>query len=510
MAADMAPDLSRERFGFHGWAGHDDTLWRELRREAEARASIGRKRCRVKLFGFDQSPPALAAAKANAMRAGIPALIDFHGASLGQLQRPEALEASARGLVITNPPYGERLGELPELVALYAELGEGVRRAFPGWRLAVFTANPDLGHRLGMRADKQYSLKNGPLEARLLLMDVPDGAAGAGGASTRSAEALEGGATPARSEGAQMFANRLQKNRKRLKKWLKQSGETCYRLYDADMPEYALAIDVYDGRVHVQEYAPPRSVNAAQAQKRLFDALSVIPETLGVEASAIVVKRRERQQGKEQYQKQGARGERFEVREGRARLWINLHDYLDTGLFLDHRPVRRRLAEMAPGKRFLNLFCYTATATVQAALGSEAEGGASESVSVDLSNTYLAWARDNFALNRLDPARHRVVRDDCLRWLETARAEFDLIFLDPPTFSNSKKMDATLDVQRDHPQLVELAMARLAQGAPWCSPTISVASSSTRRSARATPWRISRRRHSTRISSADPIFTMCF
>lgn len=117
---------------------------------------------------------------------------------------------------------------------------------------------------------------------------------------------------------------------------------------------------------------------------------------------------------------------------------------------------------MAAGKRFLNLFCYTAAATVQAALGTQEAGGASDSVSVDLSNTYLDWARDNFTLNGLDPARHRVVRDDCLRWLETAKAEFDLIFLDPPTFSNSKKMEGTLDVQRDHVRLIELAMARLA------------------------------------------------
>ncbi|MCE8001347.1 bifunctional 23S rRNA (guanine(2069)-N(7))-methyltransferase RlmK/23S rRNA (guanine(2445)-N(2))-methyltransferase RlmL [Billgrantia ethanolica] len=461
MAADMAPNLNRVRFGFHGWAQHDEALWAELKREAEARASIGRRRCRSRLFGFDQSPPALAAAKANAMRAGIPALIAFQGASLGQLQRPSELGEEVRGLVMTNPPYGERLGELPELVTLYRELGEGIRQAFPGWRLAVFTANPDLGHRIGLRADKQYSLKNGPLEAKLLLMDVPDAAEvaqpdGAGSAS--------GATTPRRSEGAQMFANRLEKNRKRLKKWLRQSGESCYRLYDADMPEYALAVDVYDGRVHVQEYAAPRSVNAAQAQKRLFDALQVIPEVLGVDPGQVVVKRREKQSGKDQYRKQASTGERFQVHEGRAKLWINLRDYLDTGLFLDHRPVRRMLGEMAAGKRFLNLFCYTAAATVQAALGTQEAGGASDSVSVDLSNTYLEWARDNFALNGLDPSRHRVVRDDCLRWLETARAEFDLIFLDPPTFSNSKKMEGTLDVQRDQVRLVSLAMARLASG----------------------------------------------
>ncbi|GGC79205.1 bifunctional 23S rRNA (guanine(2069)-N(7))-methyltransferase RlmK/23S rRNA (guanine(2445)-N(2))-methyltransferase RlmL [Vreelandella lutescens] len=462
MAADQAPNLNRERFGFHGWAGHQDAVWSELKREAEARASIGRKRCKTELLGFDQSPAALTAAKSNAMRAGIPALITLHGQSLAQLTRPEALTAE-QGLLITNPPYGERLGELPELVRLYAQLGEKAKALFPGWTLAMFTGNPDLGHRLGLRAHKQYALKNGALDAKLLLMEIGS----ARPAPQQSGEPSEAGmahqenstAKPAVSENAQMFANRLAKNLKRLKKWLKQSGETCYRIYDADMPEYALAVDRYGDRVHVQEYAAPSSINPAQAQKRLFDALEVLPEALGVDPSKIYVKRRERQTGTAQYQKREASGERFEVQEGSARLWVNLRDYLDTGLFLDHRPVRRMLGEMASGKRFLNLFCYTATATVQAALG-----GASDSVSVDMSNTYLEWARDNFALNKLDPRLHRVVRDDCFRWLETANAQFDLIFMDPPTFSNSKKMRDTLDVQRDHPRLVELAMARLAPG----------------------------------------------
>ncbi|MDP4558619.1 bifunctional 23S rRNA (guanine(2069)-N(7))-methyltransferase RlmK/23S rRNA (guanine(2445)-N(2))-methyltransferase RlmL [Halomonas meridiana] len=462
MAADQAPNLNRERFGFHGWAGHQDAVWSELKREAEARASIGRKRCKTELLGFDQSPAALTAAKSNAMRAGIPALITLHGQSLAQLSRPDTLTAE-QGLMITNPPYGERLGELPELVRLYAQLGEKAKALFPGWTLALFTGNPDLGHRLGLRAHKQYALKNGALDAKLLLMEIGSSRP----APEKSGEPTDAGVAPqasrtvkpAVSENAQMFANRLAKNQKRLKKWLKQSGETCYRIYDADMPEYALAVDRYGDRVHVQEYAAPSSINPAQAQKRLFDALDVLPEALGVDPSKIYVKRRERQTGAAQYQKRDASGERFEVQEGSARLWVNLRDYLDTGLFLDHRPVRRMLGEMASGKRFLNLFCYTATATVQAALG-----GASDSVSVDMSNTYLEWARDNFALNKLDPRLHRVVRDDCFRWLETANAQFDLIFMDPPTFSNSKKMRDTLDVQRDHPRLVELAMARLAPG----------------------------------------------
>lgn len=449
MAADMAPGLGRERYGFHGWAGHDEALWRELKREAEARAGIGRRRIKSRLYGLDQSPQALSAAKSNAMRAGIPALIDFQGGSLAQLERPRGAEMP--GLILTNPPYGERLGELPELVPLYTALGERARREFPGWRLALFTGNPDLGHRTGLRADKQYAFRNGPLECKLLLLTVPEEAA--------TASPDEAPARSTRSDGAQMFANRLEKNRKRLKKWLKRSEETCYRLYDADMPEYALAVDVYGERVHVQEYAPPRSVDSSQAQRRLLDALGVIPEVLGVRPESVYFKQRERQVGKAQYQKRDSSGERFQVNEGRARLWVNLRDYLDTGLFLDHRPVRRLLADMATGRRFLNLFCYTGAATVQAALG-----GASDSVSVDLSNTYLEWARDNLALNRLDPSRHRVVRDDCLRWLETAGSEFDLIFLDPPTFSNSKRMEETLDIQRDHARLIELAMARLAPG----------------------------------------------
>ncbi|WP_459869294.1 bifunctional 23S rRNA (guanine(2069)-N(7))-methyltransferase RlmK/23S rRNA (guanine(2445)-N(2))-methyltransferase RlmL [Halomonas shantousis] len=446
MAADIAPQLSRERFGFEAWAGHDPQALQELKREAEARAGFGRRRVQSRLFGYDQSPQAIAAAKANAMRAGIPAMIEFTGASLSQLRPPLGMQGPGPGLVITNPPYGERLGELPELVPLYADLGARLREGFPGWQLALFTGNPDLGHRTGLRAEKQYAFKNGPLDCKLLMIHVPQGE-----------EGTQPTASTRHGEGATMFANRLEKNRRKLKKWLKQSGESCYRLYDADMPEYALAVDVYGTRVHVQEYAPPKSVNQNQAQRRLLDALAVIPEVLDVRPEDVYYKQRSRQSGKAQYVRQDTSGERFEVREGPARLWINLRDYLDTGLFLDHRPVRRLLGEMAKGKRFLNLFCYTATATVHAALG-----GASDSVSVDLSNTYLDWARDNFALNRLDPSRHRVVRDDCLHWLETAGSHFDLIFMDPPTFSNSKKMEATLDIQRDHGRLVRLAMARLA------------------------------------------------
>src|SRR5690606_18769782 len=235
------------------------------------------------------------------------------------------------------------------------------------------------------------------------------------------------------------------------------SGVTCYRLYDADMPEYSVAIDWYEGYVHVAEYAAPLSVDPAAAELRLRDVIAAIPGALGIDPSRVVLKQRMRQRGTDQYQKFAQRGEFMVVREGDAKLFVNLTDYLDTGLFLDHRPVRMKIAELARGKRFLNLFCYTATASVHAALG-----GATLTTSVDLSHTYLDWARRNFALNGLSEARNHLVQADCIKWLQECKQRFDLILLDPPTFSNSKRTTETLDIQRDHVDLINDAMEILA------------------------------------------------
>jgi 23S rRNA (guanine2445-N2)-methyltransferase / 23S rRNA (guanine2069-N7)-methyltransferase len=224
------------------------------------------------------------------------------------------------------------------------------------------------------------------------------------------------------------------------------------------MPEYALAVDLYRDWVHVQEYAPPRSIDPDKAQARLLDALAAIPVALGISPDKVVIKRRERQSGTKQYERQASQGQFMEVGEGGVRLLVNLTDYLDTGLFLDHRPLRLRIQQEAAGKRFLNLFCYTATATVHAA-----KGGARSTTSVDLSKTYLDWARRNLALNGFSD-KQRLEQGDVMAWLEADRGEYDLIFIDPPTFSNSKRMEGVFDVQRDHVHLLDLAMARLAKG----------------------------------------------
>lgn len=254
--------------------------------------------------------------------------------------------------------------------------------------------------------------------------------------------------------GTRMLVNRLRKNLAATGKWARRQGIDCYRLYDADMPEYAFAVDCYGARVHLQEYQAPSSISPEAAAKRRLQALAAIEEVLQPEQ--LVLKTRQRQKGKDQYTGSGEKGEDFQVDEAGARLWVNLERYLDTGLFLDHRPVRLLIRRLAPGKRFLNLFCYTASATVQAALG-----GATSSLSVDLSNTYLNWARRNFALNNLTRGQHRLIQKDCIAYLRNSSDKFDLILLDPPTFSNSKRTDNTLDIERDQVELVGNAMRLL-------------------------------------------------
>jgi len=263
-----------------------------------------------------------------------------------------------------------------------------------------------------------------------------------------------------RSGGAQMLANRLHKNLRQLARWLKREQISCYRLYDADIPEYALAVDVYEGErrwVHVQEYAAPKRIDPGKAQARLREAVEVVRELLEVPAQQLFLKVRRQQKGKAQYQKLGAHGEFHIVAEGGNRFLVNFSDYLDTGLFLDHRITRAMLAGLAGGRHFLNLFAYTGSASVYAA-----RGGAASTTSVDLSRTYLDWARRNLELNGFSGREHRLVQANCVEWLEQAagRRRFGLIFLDPPSFSTSKRMQGTFDVQRDHVRLIR-ATARL-------------------------------------------------
>ncbi len=453
IAADHAPGLTREYFGFLHWGGHDGALWTRLRAEAHARALAG-DATGVRLYGRDHDGRAIERARANAARAGIAHLVHFEAGALSSARPPAA---GGTGLLCTNPPYGERLTDRDDARAVHRELGCVLRERFEGWSAAVLTL-PELGMELGLRAYRTHTVWNGALECRLLRIRVTPESAREPGTLGRGVAHFKD------SAGARMFANRLGKNLKRLRSWAEREGISCYRLYDADMPEYAFAIDLYrviepeETWLYVQEYAAPAEIEREAVQRRRGEVLASLPEVTGVPAARIRLRTRRRTRRGEQYPKLGVQSRFHTVLEGGLRLRVNFDDYLDTGLFLDHRITRARLRAAAHGRPFLNLFAYTGSATAYAAAG-----GALSTTSVDLSVTYLTWARENLALNGLHGSEHRFVQADCRVWLEEAArgaARFDLIFLDPPTFSNSKRMEGVLDIGRDHPALIE-ACARL-------------------------------------------------
>jgi 23S rRNA (guanine2445-N2)-methyltransferase / 23S rRNA (guanine2069-N7)-methyltransferase len=450
MTGNIAPGLYRRRWGFDGWQSHVPKTWIDLVEEARDLRAQALHRQWPEIRGYDAHPRAIDYAEQNINRAGLTGKVRVSRKELAQFSKPTHTELNT-GLIITNPPYGERLGEEHSLVHLYRHLGQQLRKEFSGWRAGVFTGNPELGKQMGLRSNKQYQLFNGRIPSKLLMFDVePEYFV-----DKPHTDSVDEGSSirPVLTEGAKMFANRLRKNQKKLAKWSKKNDISCYRLYDADMPEYAVAVDCYGDWVHVAEYAPPAKVDEEAAEKRIRDVVRAIPSALDVHPAKVVLKQRRRQKGKQQYEKYGEAGDFIEVQEGQAKLLVNLKDYLDTGLFLDHRPVRLKIAELARGKRFLNLFCYTATASVHAALG-----GAKWTDSVDMSQTYLDWGRKNMALNGLSETSNRMVRADVRDWLKDNDNKYDLILLDPPTFSNSKRMEGTLDIQRDHQQLIKGAM----------------------------------------------------
>lgn len=462
LALDIAPGSMRAHFGFINWLGHDRELWARLIEEAQARRAATAD-ARLVLRGFDQDPAAVRATIENIDRAKLRGFVHVERRDLAQLTR----DGGATGLVITNPPYGERIGDQERLSSLYELLGQQLRAHFEGWKAAVFTGNPSLAKSIGINARRSHTLFNGRIECRLLRFDVePSEYRGTARPPRTEEEEAEIRAQP----GAQMFGNRLRKNLKAAVDWAKREPVDCFRVYDADMPEYAFAIDLYgegdvDGATRwafVQEYEPPRTVSQEAARARRREALSVIPEVLGLPRERIHLRKRRQQKGVAQYEKVAEEREFQIVREGPYRFLVNFHDYLDTGLFLDHRATRARVGSMAQGRRFLNLFAYTGTATVHAV-----GGGAAASTTVDMSNTYLDWAKRNLALNNLASPHHGFVQADCMTWLHEQldkNRRYDLMFIDPPTHSRSKRMEEDFDVQRDHVRLLLLAAGLLAPG----------------------------------------------
>lgn len=458
MAKDIAPGLLRRRVQAEGWPGHDARAWARLVDEAKAFRAAG-ERSTVKLHGGDRSQDAVAQAKQALSTVGAERLAEVVVKDVGEWRAPGE---AATGLVVTNPPYGERLGAEAELGPLYERLGDTLKRGFPGWDAWLLASSPELLKHVGLKASERVPLLNGPIECRLvhyaIQARVRDAASGAEAVAADAPAAPRDAHWKKPSPESAMFGNRLEKNWKHVSKRAQKEGVDAFRVYEADIPEYNVVVDWYAGRVRVEEFEAPRSIPRELANQRRTDVLRWVPKVLGVPSEAVTLRVRARRSEGEQHEKRAATGEAIEVHEGDMKLEVNLEDYLDTGLFLDDRSLRARIRRLAEGRSFLNLFAYTCSASVAAALG-----GASRTTSVDLSRTYLAWGERNFARNGVDTrgGAHRFIHTDALEFVVRDQDVYDLIFLAPPTYSRSKRTDREFDVQRDHPWLIERAMERL-------------------------------------------------
>jgi len=461
MAADCAPGLLHpDTYAFLIWKGHDALLWERLLTEARERKLAGSSSV-PPIYGWDIDRRSVQAAESHAFNAGMEDHISFAVRDITRLGR-ESVPVPA-GIIVSDPPYGIRSSggirtsdgprfkdggahsersrneggygsqvsfRTPDLETLYRKTGETLAAIFPGWRISLICGEPDLLRNLRMKPDSTNSLFNGGLKCTVAHYSVfsPEERERM---RTKAEERHIERETAELSLGAEMFANRLRKNRRMLKAFFKRSGATSYRLYDADMPEYSAAIDIYEDRwVHLQEYAPPLTVDPAAAEIRLQEMVDGVNRVTGIPYEQIFVKQRKRQKGSKQYTRREKSSPLYIMREHGLMFYVNFVDYIDTGIFLDHRPVRQMIKDMSEGKRFLNLFGYTGTATVHAAAG-----GALSTMTVDASRTYLGWAEKNMELNGFTGMAHQYHQADCTQWLEEHRHRFDLIFLDPPTFS---------------------------------------------------------------------------
>ncbi len=531
IAADMAPGLLRDYWGFLGWRGHQEEAWIKLLNEAQKRLEIGRVRMPY-LIGSDTDKGVIALALQSARRAGLSDCIYFGDAGVADVQdtvqtavgvladrqerkaeqtqrqgreveqkqrqgrevesvqhqargdetvrqegsRSETMVLPSQGMVITNPPYAERLMNESELPLLYEQIRRGLSGLPSSWSVHIITSDPSIDIHLGMTPYASEILYNGKIETALRHYRPGD----ANAYSVEVTRSQDGTTVtiPTAEKGSEQFAARFKKVAKERKKWAKREGITCYRIYDADLPDYAVAIDRYEGKpgdekesgasgevyTCITEYRAPKEIDPLKAQRRLQDVLAIAPAVMGIDNNKVIAKVRKRAKGGGQYQDKGeAAHTKMIVKEGGHSLEVDVSGYLDTGLFLDHRITRGLVEVKAQGKDFLNLFAYTGTATVYAAAG-----GARSTTSVDLSNTYCSWAERNMKLNGFTDNRYKTVRADVLDWLKQARTQgdtYDLIFVDPPTFSNSKMMgEVSWSVQRDHVELLKAVTALLRPG----------------------------------------------
>ncbi|MEX2316012.1 MAG: bifunctional 23S rRNA (guanine(2069)-N(7))-methyltransferase RlmK/23S rRNA (guanine(2445)-N(2))-methyltransferase RlmL [Pirellulales bacterium] len=462
----IAPGM-RRAFVAETWPTLDGRHW-QLARE-EARDAV-RPALAERLIGYDINPEALNLARYHAEQAGVAGDIHWQ-------ERPfTELRAKAEyGCIITNPPYGERMGDSAEIEQLYQSFPLVLRR-LPTWSHYILSARRDLEALVGQQADRRRKLYNGPIECTYYQFHGPRPPRDAGDAATLPTNALKtptspqgslppgpafGGLLPAAERQAEEFANRLRNRARHLRRWPTKRGVTCYRLYERDVPGVPLVVDRYGDALHLAEFIRPHDRSPAQHADWLDLMARTAGEVLDVPRERVFLKHRDRQRGAAQYGRVDERAARFIVEEGGLKFVVNLSDYVDTGLFLDHRITRQMVREAAAGKQFLNLFGYTAAFTVYAAAG-----GAAATTTVDRSATYIDWAKENFALNAIAGPNHRLVRSDIRAFVEglSPSDQWDLAVVDAPTFSNTKGIEVPWDIQRDHAELLTRLAAHITPG----------------------------------------------
>ncbi len=445
IAGSIAPGLFRTDFGFNAWKKHQSELWTECRRQAEKTREKNTQSI-PRIVGFDKDAKAIAASRANLLQAGLNNAIELQQQHLDDLNNTSFGDA---GLIITNAPYGKRLGENQSLIPVYETFGRRLKQYFPGWSASIITSDPSLAKATGLHADRINKLYNANLLCHIYHFQLYSNKPG----KQYKPDTLKStGDKKSENHVDGALENRLRKNNKHLHKWAGKNNVSCYRLYDADLPEYNFAIDLYQSDkqyVVLQEYAAPGFIDKEKVTARRTTAICTVKHFLGLGEHQIFYKQRQRQSGTQQYDKLESSKKYNIVNEANCRFYVNFKDYLDTGLFLDHRITRELIQRKAKNKTFLNLFCYTGAASVHAA-----KGNASSTTSVDMSATYIDWCRRNFELNSIPLDNHQLIQADCRKWLKEQSGKFDLIFLDPPTFSNSKRMDGHFDVQQHYMDLI--------------------------------------------------------
>jgi 23S rRNA (guanine2069-N7)-methyltransferase / 23S rRNA (guanine2445-N2)-methyltransferase len=457
----IAPGLNRS-FVSETWPNLPARLWEAAREEAKEKIDT---QTELEIIGTDLDGNIIRAARAHARAAGVEEQIHFQ-----QMDFADLASRKSYGCLITNPPYGERVGEFETIRDLYLSMPSVLRR-LDTWSHFILTSHQNFERIVGTEANRRRKLYNGRIECTYYQFHGPRPSASVEGESNSESETppkapqrvvpVFKSLSPQAHDQATQFKSRLQKRAHHLRRWPSRHDITCYRLYERDIPEVPLVVDLYEDKLHIAEYERPHERNPAEHAEWLQLMAISAGEVLDIPEEKVFLKQRHRQRGSTQHEKQGNDGAIFEVSEGGLVFQVNLSDYIDTGLFLDHRETRSRFRDDAYGKHVLNLFAYTGSFSAYAA-----DGGAASTTTVDMSNTYLEWAATNMRLNGYTGDDHLYFRDDVMNFVTNPPegAEYDLVVIDPPTFSNSKRMQDIWDIQRDHVELVTRVLKLMPPG----------------------------------------------